>query len=804
MEDFGTVPWGAAADTSYAAVALTDAEGVVIGWGPESRVPLGLSRTEIEGRPVQDLLRRDDAATLQRVLARQASWRGRLAFLRNDGQVLELVLRAQPMPSGRGELRWILTMTRPGEPMGSEGDQTLADRAFTQCPVVQVIYDTELRFARVNAAAGRRFAATEEELRGRLVSDVFSAPVYAAFQRHLRQVIETGEPVHYEGYYSVPGVIHERPWAHEIGPVRDASGRLCGAIVTTYESSEQYWGRRRWSLLNEAATRIGTSLDVSQTAQELAETITPQLADFVTVDLLDSVLQGTDPALRHDHSPLALRRVAQSSTTEGSPEAAVAVGESTAQTADSPYTRCLATGGAILARAGDLAWERWLANDSVRRARVQEFGFHSTLAVPLRSRGTTLGVLSLLRRLHPEHPFDRDDAVLVEELAARAAVSIDNALRYTREHATALTLQHNLLPQRLREQPAVEFASRYLPADSPLGVGGDWFDVIPLSGARVALVVGDVVGHGLQASATMGRLRAAVRTLADVDLGPDELLTRLDDLVIRLSVDSEGVSGQGIDGDVGATCMYAVYDPVSLHCSIARAGHPLPAIVLPDATVEFPEIPAGPPLGLGSLPFECAEFDLPAGSLLALYTDGLIESRAHDISVGLDTLREALGASHRSLESKCDAIMDALVPKAPDDDVALLLARTRAFDGDHVATWDLASDPVAVAPTRADARRQLTAWRLSDLAFTTELVVSELVTNAIRYGTPPIRLRLIRDSALVIEVTDGSSTAPHLRHARAFDEGGRGLLLVAQMAQRWGTRHTNSGKTIWAELPLSQ
>jgi anti-sigma regulatory factor (Ser/Thr protein kinase) len=352
----------------------------------------------------------------------------------------------------------------------------------------------------------------------------------------------------------------------------------------------------------------------------------------------------------------------------------------------------------------------------------------------------------------------------------------------------------------------VEVASRYLPASAQLGVGGDWFDVIPLSGARVALVVGDVVGHGIHASATMGRLRAAVRTLADVDLPPDELLTRLDDLVSRLSAnggaDAGADDGDDAENEIGATCLYAVYDPVSRRCSLARAGHPLPALVTPDGTASFLDLPAGPPLGLGGLPFESIEVELPAGSILALYTDGLIESRYDDIDLGLERLRRALTYRDRSLETTCDNVLKAVLPDHPADDVALLIARTHALDDDQVATWDLPADPAIVASARRQVAERLANWGLHDAAFTTELVVSELVTNAIRHAQSPIQLRLIRDRTLICEVSDGSSTAPHLRRARAFDEGGRGLLLVSRLALRWGSRQTPHGKTIWAEQAL--
>ncbi|MFD0502374.1 SpoIIE family protein phosphatase [Streptomyces chiangmaiensis] len=361
--------------------------------------------------------------------------------------------------------------------------------------------------------------------------------------------------------------------------------------------------------------------------------------------------------------------------------------------------------------------------------------------------------------------------------------------------ASALTLQRALLPQQPAEQPAVDIAYRYLPAGTRAGVGGDWFDVIPLSGVRVALVVGDIVGHGIHASAAMGRLRTAVRTLADVDLPPDELLTHLDDLVLHLE-------DAPANGERGATCLFAVYDPVSRHCTLASAGHPLPFVIAPDGRVQEIAGEIGPPVGVGGLPFENIELDLAEGSTLALYSDGLVHSGTRDFGEGLTLLRSALASSPDCLEAACSTIMDTLLSGPPEDDVVLLLARTCALTSDRVVTWDIPADPECVAQARTLAVEQLEAWRLPALTFVTELVVSELVTNAIRYGTPPIQLRLVRDTALICEVSDSSNTAPHLRRARTFDEGGRGLLLVAQLTQRWGTRHSKGGKTIWCEQAL--
>ncbi|WP_189870749.1 SpoIIE family protein phosphatase [Streptomyces bluensis] len=554
--------------------------------------------------------------------------------------------------------------------------------------------------------------------------------------------------------------------------------------------------RRRLELLHDASVRIGTTLDVPRTAEELTEVTVPRFADVAAVDLPDSVLHGDEPG------PLGagamLRRVALGSLHPNSH--LYEVGDLFRYVASTPQARSWETGQSVLepvlSEAGG-----WLAQDPARLERVLAAGIHSLITVPLRARGTTLGLVSFYRSEKPE-PFEDDDLSLAQELVGRAAISIDNARRYTREHNTALALQRSMLPRGRPEQSAVEVAYRYLPAQA--GVGGDWFDVIPLSGARVALVVGDVVGHGLHAAATMGRLRTAVHNFCSLDLPPDDLLTHLDDLVGRLDR-GEGwaVENAHLDsGIVGATCLYAVYDPVSRQCSLTRAGHPLPAIVGPDGTVDFVDLPSGPPLGLGGMPFETVDMELAEGSQIVLYTDGLIEDRHRDIDSGLDKLRTVLARSDRAPEDTCEAVLDALLPARPSDDVALLVARTHALGPDRVAQWDFPSDPAIVSRARAAVTGQLTAWHLDDLSCTTELVASELVTNAIRHATGPVQLRLLRDRTLICEVSDGSSTSPRLRRARTEDEGGRGLFLTAQLTGRWGTRYTPDGKIIWAEQPL--
>ncbi|PWI40962.1 hypothetical protein CK485_26600 [Streptomyces sp. ICBB 8177] len=388
-------------------------------------------------------------------------------------------------------------------------------------------------------------------------------------------------------------------------------------------------------------------------------------------------------------------------------------------------------------------------------------------------------------------------AALIGVLISRARL---REQELTESRAVALTLQRGLLPHDVKSTSAVEVHHRYLPADGDAGVGGDWFDVVPLSGARVALVVGDVAGHGVHAAATMGRLRTAVHTLADLDLAPDELLARLDDLVVRLA-DEEA------DRVIGASCLYVVYDPISRRCTIARAGHPAPAVVRPGGRADFPRLPDNPPLGLGGTGFECAELTLPEGTLLALYTDGLLALRAGGPEAAQEAMARVLRRTDLPLASLCDGVLAALPScEAEDrarDDIALLLARTRVVDPRRVACWEFPATPEAPRRARALTVRQLDSWHLADALFPTELVVSELVTNAVRYGGGPVRLRLIYDHALICEVSDASSTSPHLRHPRLMDEGGRGLHLVGCLTDRWGTRYGSGGKTIWAERSLA-
>ncbi len=586
----------------------------------------------------------------------------------------------------------------------------------------------------------------------------------------------------------------------------DRDGGPPGSVATLRDSTElrALSGRadvaqRRLKLLYDASVEIGTTLDVARTAEELAQVAVDRFADFVTVDLAEPVARGDEPLAV---GGVEMRRAAVHGIRPGQGHPFYPVGRVFSFVPTSPQAFGISGGEPVV--EDDLTEAvGWQAQDPEQTAKVIEFGVRSLVTVPLRARGVLLGVVSFWRMKQRE-PFEEEEVSLAEELAAHAAVCIDNARRYTREHTMAVTLQHSLLPRALPEQNALDVAFRYLPAES--GVGGDWFDVIPLPGARVALVVGDVVGHGLHAAATMGRLRTAVHNFSTLDLPPDEILSHLNDLIARIDQDEGpgGLDGDGggSEGITGATCLYAIYDPVTRRCTMARAGHPPPALVRPDGSVEFLDLPAGPPLGLGGLPFETAEVRLAEGSHLVLYTDGLIEDRRREIDTGLEMLRDALSHPGRTPEEICTEVLDALLPSNPSDDIALITARTRVVGGDRVASWDVPSDPAAVAGVRAEVMRKLAEWGLDEASFTAELVLSELITNAIRHATGPIRVQLLRDKAVICEVSDTSSTSPHLRYAATTDEGGRGLFLVAQFAERWGTRYTSDGKVIWAELAI--
>lgn len=685
-----------------------------------------------------------------------------------------------------------------------ETDLAASQSIFGQSPFGFLLIDTDLRVRRVNKRFASVFGGNVEGHRGRTVHDYLPRSEAERVAATLRRVLETGNSItdmHVTGF--VPGSDERRHWSINLYRVHSGTGRPIGVAwlgtdITSRRAAarEAAAARRNLALLNEAGARIGNSLDLETTARELLDVVVPGFCDLATVDLYQGLLAGDETPRALADGSAELRRVAFASAVSDAPfvggPAPVAVGA----VHHYPFNSTCA--------------------DALRTARPQHVPaedsglIQSTLAVPMVAHDTVVG-LAQFSRTKGSEPFGERDRALAVELAARAAVCIDNARLYRREHERALILQRSLLPPGDPEASGLDIACRYLPGNAATEVGGDWFDVIELPGHRTALVVGDVMGRGLRAAVAMGELRTAVRTLALLDLEPAEVLSALDEIARGLGTpggvqQATRAARQPRDADLSevylATCVYAVYDSVTRRCTFANAGHLPPVLVEPGESALMLDVPPGMPLGVGGEPFEEVEVELPEGALLALYTDGLVESRDHPLDEGLQAFVGALTDPSRPLEDVCDHVLNTLDTHHGEDDIALLMARVQGLPADSVGDWTLPREPRSVGRAREYARTQLTAWDLEPLIDTTELLVSELVTNALRYGEGEIRLRLLLDRTLVCEVWDAGLVQPRRRRARDTDEGGRGLQLVGLLSAAWGSRRTPRGKTVWFELPL--
>ncbi|MFD8717606.1 SpoIIE family protein phosphatase [Streptomyces sp. NPDC059629] len=798
--------------TPDAAIAMLDAQGTVVGWTQAAEQLVGYPAREMVGRPVARVLPPSEDARRATVLAEQCraqgGWSGTVRVRHRDGRTIRMTLRLSLLWGPNGSTRWLVSVTDIGTLSSGTMNSSFRESLLSHAPIGIVVRDLQLRCVWVNDDMELHDGVPRDRRFGASPKDAVPGFEAEALEVVMRQVLESGTTTVHE-YRAWPPTDRRREHVLSVSffCLQGADGTPLGVCSMTVDVTGNRRARERLAILGEASTRIGSTLDVMQTSQELADLTVPLLADHALVDLVESVPFALESAARSgvaNGRPPVLRRAGLASVDLGLLELPWVREEVINVHPASPFAGVLRTGRSHLVPVldTDAYLGPWVHHDPARAQKVRDSGVHSLMVVPIRARRCVLG-LALFGRSEEPKPFREDDLLLAEELVTRAALCLDNALQYARERTAALTLQRDLLPQRVQGGAAVEVASRYVPADMDRGVGGDWFDVIELSGARVALVVGDVVGHGINAAATMGRLRTAVRTLADLDLPPDELLAHLDDTVRRLNDEDADDSGQ-VPAAVGATCLYAVYDPVTRRCKMARAGHPPPAIIDPQGQATFPDMPAGAPLGLGLgiLAFESVELELPEGSVLAFYTDGLVESRDEDIDAGMCRLGAALARSGRSLEELCSEVVETLPARAHSDDVTLLLARTRGLQPAWVASWDLPNEPTAVRIARHLTVRQLGTWGMDQLSTTVELIVSELVTNAIRHGGGPVRLRLIQHQILTCEVSDTSTSHPRPRHPRTLDEDGRGLILVAQLSRRWGSRSVSGGKVVWSEQDL--
>ncbi|WP_274032148.1 SpoIIE family protein phosphatase [Streptomyces sp. MMBL 11-1] len=683
-------------------------------------------------------------------------------------------------------------------------DEALLATLFSQSSVGLVVLDPQLRLARANALGdGVEIGAYI----GRRFTEAFRLDDPGGAEQLLKRVLAGEGPVRDR---LVRGRLRETPGDREFlvsayrldapdGPDAPALGLLAAIVDVT----ERQRARAREAALAAVRDAVGGSLDVAATCRAFADALVPGFADLAVVEVVDDVLRGADPPPGPLPPDTPLRRAASGrcdavrDTAEGGGEGRARerlTGMTRRLAARTPYA--LATTD-LRARLVPLAPDTpWLDTDPDGARAVTETGAHSLIVVPLTLRGAVLGLVSLYRCGAAE-PFDEDDVSLAGTAATRAALSIDNARRYEREHVIASTVQRRLLPQAERQQAAVDTAHVLLPGRD----SGCWFDTIALSGARTALVVGGVAGEGLQSAIAMGQLRTVIQALAGLDLEPEEVLARLKETADRLAHERASLPpADELQGEpLSAGCLYGVYDPFTRTCTVARAGHPAPLIVGPDGRAVALDVPEGPGLfSDDSALFAPATVTLEVGSLLAFCTADLLSG-----DQAAERITQALARPGRSLQQLGDDIVYALPDDTRSAGAALLLARTGTVSDHLVATWDLAQDPTTPGTSRVLVRDRLQGWGLGeDTVEATELIVSELVTNAVRYGAPPLRLRLLLDSTLTCEVHDGSTASPHLRHAGTVDEGGRGLFIVSRLASHWGARHGPDGKVLWTEQEL--
>jgi PAS domain S-box-containing protein len=665
---------GGLLDLLRVAAFVLDYDGRVTLWSPEAEQLFGYTADEILGHSGARLVAPENYTLVTELFEQVkagASWAGVFPVRHKDGTDQYVEFRNMRLDDADGRI-YALGMGADVTTVRSvETDLAISNSLVEQSPIAIAVFDPDLRLVRANQAEVEMTGIPEAAMLGLRAGEIAPDVDSEAIEAAMGEVLATGRPLidrqHTGRTAADPD--HDHAWSVSYYRLDDPAGQVVGLAASAIDVSERVRqtneiaeARGRLTLIAEAGTRIGTTLDLSQTARELADVAVPRLADMAAVDVLDSVLRGrtsADEAMADDGSAQfrALAVAAESPT--DAIHAADPVGELASYGPTRLITKSVRQGKPVLVRQVDARMMRRIARNDEAAGVLLASGAHSYLAAPLIARGDVLGTLSLFRTTN-QRPFNDEDRTLACELAARAAISIDNARLYAAERETALALQRSLLPQAPPEIDGMEIAFRYLPAVSD--VGGDWFDVLPLKDGKVGLIVGDVMGKGVQAAAIMGQLRTATRAFAQLGLAPDELLRHLDDIPVTLG------------GESIATCMYAVCDPHTGRCVFSSAGHLPPVMIPPEGRAQLLDVPVGAPLGVGGVPFRTAEYTLEEGALLALFTDGLVEDRRQDIDVGLQLLLGLLEGDQRPLEQTCDLVLDAL-HRAPDDDVALLLAR---------------------------------------------------------------------------------------------------------------------------------
>ncbi|MEU9151805.1 SpoIIE family protein phosphatase [Streptomyces sp. NPDC048417] len=673
----GPVRPGGLLDVLGMASVVLDAKGRIVLWSPQAEELFGYSAREALGQYAARLMVDERHIGLvgklfADVMSTGQSWAGGFPIRHKDGSTHVVEFRNMRLTDDNGDVFALGLAADQSTVRRLEQDVALSERIVKQSPIGLAVLDTQLRFVSVNPALERINGVPAEEHVGRTLREVLPLMDADALESAYLQVLQTGEPVIDQSAVgrTPADPDEEHIWSLSVYRLEDALDNVLGVATSVVDITEPYRAgveaenaRRRLAVIADASTRIGTTLDLERTAAELADVAVPELADVAAVDLLDTVVEGRRSTLG-PAEPAMLRALAVHAEQEADAvQAADAPGTVARYAPDQLVTECVRTGEAVLVpQVKDEDLPR-IARSPEAAVLLGRAGLHSYLAVPLIARGEVLGALDLKRTRNPA-PFDDDDLLLARELAGRAAVQIDNARWYQNARTTALTLQRSLLPTHPRVTTGLEVASRYQPAGETVEVGGDWFDVIPLDGGRTALVVGDVMGSGINAAATMGRLRTATTTLAALGLDPAVLLEHLDKTT------------SGLDHSI-ATCVYAVHDPRLRQCRIANAGHLPPARLRPGRPPELLDLPTGVPLGVGGIPFATTTVDFEPGDELVFYTDGLVETRRHSLDERLDALLALLDDPARPLEEVCDLLLRELHHPDNHDDVALLIARAQ-------------------------------------------------------------------------------------------------------------------------------
>jgi GAF domain-containing protein/anti-sigma regulatory factor (Ser/Thr protein kinase) len=763
-------------------VMVVDGNGVVVQWSRQAEKLAGCTAEEAVGRPVAHLVTQIAAGAVGDLCVRPV--------LRRDGAV-----------------EWAVFQAAPGGATIADVQATAAQAWFAHAPAGLYVLDTELRIVSADLAMQIMGGGPGERVLGRRLTEVYRLDGSSQIEAVLREVLDSGVPVPPERVLRMS--VRDEPgracWVwFSAFRLQDARGAVLGVAAVLADAGEIEKKRAHLRFFSELRARVGRTLDVVATCQDVVDALVPRAADVAVLEVVDSIIRGEDPPLAPLGRGVPLCRAAFRYS-GGEPEIrAHQLGDVRPLPFPGPFAQVLTD---LKPRVLDLGPDLpWLSADPARAEAIRASGARALLVVPLALRGTVFGLLSLYRT-EQAGSFEDIEVDLVLELAAETALSIDRARLYTREHTIAAVVQRGLLPARRCSQTGMETASTQVFGNAG---GGGWCDSFSVAGGRTALVVGEISGQGIQAAAAMSAMRTVVRSLARFDLEPDELLARLNDTAILLAHERAALppSDPSHWETLTASCVYAVYDPLAGTCTYARAQHPPPVIVSRDGTaVEVPDVPCGPLLGTSDgAPFTAATVKLAAGSILALYTPSILPAAASgDPGDPGDSgpLRRILADAGRPLQDLCDDVVYSLRDGPRSGDAVLVLARTRVFPPGQTGTWQFGLDPEAAGRARAQVRRKLAAWKVNEeAAQATELIVSELVTNAIRYGAPPMWLRIVKDFNISCEVHDGSSVAPRLRHPGTLDEFGRGLYIVGRLVQAWGTRYTADGKTIWTEQAL--